>query len=82
MGALSGLILCAVLLAALWGMVSLQASLMASSRAERLQEEMQANAALDAAIAYQPEPGRTLESLVEQVNQMELRLRALEGKVG
>ncbi len=69
---------------ALWGLGSLQASLMASARTERLQavqEEQAMNAALDAAIAYTPHE-RTLESLVEQVAQMELRLRALEGKVG
>lgn len=71
---------------ALWGLGSLQASLMASSRTERLQaqqEEQAMNAALDAAIAYQPAPVElTLENLAEQVNQQELRLRALEGKVG
>jgi len=68
---------------ALWGLGSLQASLMASARTEQLQaaqEERATNAALDAAIAYQPEPVRTLESLAEQVAQLELRLRALEGK--
>ncbi len=75
-----------VLLAAvaLWGLGSLQASLMASARTEQLQaaqEEQAMNAALDASIAYEPGE-RTLESLAEQVAQMELRLRALEGKVG
>ena len=74
-----------VLLAAvaLWGLGSLQASLMASARTEQLQaaqEEQAMNAALDAALAYTPEPVRTFKSLVEQVDQMELRLRALEGK--
>ncbi len=67
---------------ALWGLGSLQASLMASARTEQLQaaqEEQAMNAALDAALAYTPEPVElTLENLAEQVNQMELRLRALE----
>ena len=77
--------LLAVAVVALWGLGSLQAALMVSSRTEQLQakqEEQAMNDALDAAIAYTPEPVRTLESLAEQVAQMELRLRALEGKVG
>lgn len=63
-----------------WGMISLQASLMASSRTEQYQEEQAMNAALDTAIAYQPD--RTVDSLAEQIAQLELRIRALEGKVG
>lgn len=78
MGVLSGLILSAILLVLLWGLVSLQASLMVSSRTAQAQEEQAMNAALDAAIAYQPEPVRTIESLAEEVQQLELRLRALE----
>lgn len=69
---------------ALWGLGSLQASLMASGRTEQLQaqqEEQAMNAALDAAIAYEPEPVRTIQSLAEQIAQLELRLRALEMKV-
>ncbi len=66
---------------AVWGLGSLQASLMASAHTERAQTEQAMNAALDAAIAYTPTPVElTLESLAEQVDQMELRLRALEGK--
>ena len=85
MEAIGWIILFILTALALWGLGSLQASLMASARTEQLQaaqEERATNAALDAAIAYQPEPVRTLESLAEQVAQLELRLRALEGKVG
>ena len=79
--ALSWIVIFILAAVALWGLGSLQASLMASGlteRAQAVQEEQAMNAALDAAIAYQPEPVRTLESLAEQVDQMELRLRALE----
>ena len=81
MEALGWMVIFFLAVVALWGLGSLQASLMASSRTERLQakqEEQAMNDALDAAISHQPEPVRTLESLAEQVAQLELRLRALE----
>lgn len=85
MQAVGWLLLFILAVVALYGMASLGASVMAGSRLAQAQERMEQeaqemNAALDAAIAYQPEPVRTLESLAEQVAQMELRLRALELK--
>ncbi len=84
MEAFGWMVICILVAVALWGLGSLQASLMASSRTEQLQAQQEAaamNAALDASIAYDPAE-RTIESLAEQVDQMELRIRALEGKIG
>lgn len=88
MQAIGWFILFGLAVVAIYGMATLGAAVMAGSRLEQAQERMERevqemNAALDAAIAYQPAPVElTLENLAEQVNQQELRLRALERKVG
>lgn len=88
MQAIGWFVLFGLAVVAIYGMATLGAAVMAGSRLEQAQERMERevqemNAALDAAIAYQPAPVElTLENLAEQVNQQELRLRALERKVG